>query len=59
MGKLTVFQVEFEKEQNRPLNWLDRLRLAADPLTHDLGELSPEDAQEALDYIESLKRAAP
>jgi hypothetical protein len=50
-----VFQISDLYDMSRPLNWRDRLHLAADPLTNDLGEISPEDAAEALEYIESLE----
>lgn len=43
-------------EYNECLTWRDRLYLASDELTNDLGYMHCDDAELALEYIEGLER---
>ena len=48
---------QLRAEMDKPLNWRDRLSLASDPTTADLGRLDATEAVEALEYIEKLEGA--
>lgn len=44
-----------EVDMDKPIDWRDRLVLASDPMTNDLGRMDAEEATEALEYIQSLE----
>lgn len=51
---LRVYEVDLD-HMDKPLDWRDRLLLASDPMTNDLGGMDADEATEALDYIKSLE----
>lgn len=54
---LTVYKVQPDHMDKR-LDWRDRLLLASDPMTNDLGQMDADDASEALEYIQALEKLA-
>lgn len=54
---LKVYKVQPD-HMDKPPDWRDRLLLASDPITNDLGQMDVDQAEEALRYIEALEAQA-